>query len=348
MQTLRQYYRLPQRGAHTALGDVETVVDLLGQVLRPLAEQRGLDSWQSVCDFTTQDWYPTRIAFGPFKDRLFWDAETDTALHDWLVRLSQSTNRRNAAIGGWYLGQLAEGKRPDTVLGDDATDIIHARDAIRYKVGYYEFRETDYQQILIWTKATDLQPEEFLGGMNLIVSDGAIVSLEWRNLEVGVELDLSHLPNLEELFCGENYLTELALSRVPHLRRLGCGENYLTELDLSQVPHLEWLDCGGNDLTKLDLSRAPNLKMLNCGHNRLTELDLSRVPNLEELFCGENALTELALSRVPQLKRLGCEGNALTKLDLSQMPYLKETSYEDNDLAELVLPDPEIPEPTVE
>ena len=116
LQTLRQYYRLPQRGAHTALGDVETVVDLLGQVLRPLAEQRGLDSWQSVCDFTTQDWYPTRIAFGAFKGRLFWDAETDSALHDWLVGLSQSTNRRNAAIGRWYLNQLAEGKRPETVL----------------------------------------------------------------------------------------------------------------------------------------------------------------------------------------------------------------------------------------
>ena len=116
LQTLRQYYRLPQRGAHTALGDVETVVDLLGQVLRPLAEQRGLDSWQSVCDFTTQEWYPTRLAFGAFKGRLFWDAETDAALHAWLVRLSHSTNRRNATIGRWYLSQLAEGKRPDTVF----------------------------------------------------------------------------------------------------------------------------------------------------------------------------------------------------------------------------------------
>ena len=142
LQTLRQYYRLPQRGAHTALGDVETVVDLLGQVLRPLAEQRGLDSWQSVCDFTTQDWYPTRIAFGAFKGRLFWDAETDATMHGWLVRLSHSTNRRNAASGRWYLSQLAEGKRPDTILrpteanisngnADDALNIIHSRDADR-------------------------------------------------------------------------------------------------------------------------------------------------------------------------------------------------------------------------
>lgn len=44
LQTLRQYYRLPERGAHTALGDVQTVADLMAQVLRPVAQHRGLDS----------------------------------------------------------------------------------------------------------------------------------------------------------------------------------------------------------------------------------------------------------------------------------------------------------------
>ena len=126
-------------------------------------------------------------------------------------------------------------------------------DAIRHRIGDYEFRESDYQQMLIWAKATDLQPEEFLGGMSLIVSDGAIVSLEWHNLEVGVELDLSRVPKLEELFCGENYLTELDLSRVPYLRRLGCEGNDLTKLDLSQMPYLEEAAYEDNDLTELVL-----------------------------------------------------------------------------------------------
>ena len=40
LQTLRQYYRLPETGAHTALGDVRTVVDLMQKVLRPLVEKR--------------------------------------------------------------------------------------------------------------------------------------------------------------------------------------------------------------------------------------------------------------------------------------------------------------------
>jgi DNA polymerase-3 subunit epsilon len=44
LQTLRQYYRLPERGAHTALGDVFTVADLFASVLRPIAERRGLRS----------------------------------------------------------------------------------------------------------------------------------------------------------------------------------------------------------------------------------------------------------------------------------------------------------------
>jgi len=44
LQTLRQYYRLSERGAHTALGDLQTVVDLFAQVLRPIAEHRGLDT----------------------------------------------------------------------------------------------------------------------------------------------------------------------------------------------------------------------------------------------------------------------------------------------------------------
>ena len=51
LQTLRQFYRLPARGAHTALGDVETVVDLLQQVLRPLAEAQGIKTWDALTAF---------------------------------------------------------------------------------------------------------------------------------------------------------------------------------------------------------------------------------------------------------------------------------------------------------
>ena len=89
LQTLRQYYRLPENGAHTALGDVLTVVDLMQQVLRPLAERRGLDTWAKIVGFAGDEWFPSRLPFGRFKGRLYQEAEQDAELKSWLRWLAE-------------------------------------------------------------------------------------------------------------------------------------------------------------------------------------------------------------------------------------------------------------------
>ena len=71
LQTLRQYYRLPERGAHTALGDVQTVADLFANVLRLIAEHRGLNTWEKLAAYAAEEWFPSRIAFGKHKGRFF-------------------------------------------------------------------------------------------------------------------------------------------------------------------------------------------------------------------------------------------------------------------------------------
>lgn len=106
LQTLRQYYRLPERGAHTALGDVETVADLLANVLRPIAESRQLQSWADICAYAEAEWFPSRIAFGRFIGRHFLDARNDQALHGWLRWLAASRSDRSAQMGRWYLERL--------------------------------------------------------------------------------------------------------------------------------------------------------------------------------------------------------------------------------------------------
>lgn len=108
LQTLRQYYRLPERGAHTAMGDVETVIDLLSGIIRPLAEKRALNSWEKIKAFSTQTWYPRRIAFGKHKGRDFEDARNDIDLRSWIEWLSESSNERSASMGRWYLNQLSQ------------------------------------------------------------------------------------------------------------------------------------------------------------------------------------------------------------------------------------------------
>ncbi len=109
LQTLRQYYRWPENGAHTALGDVLTVIDLMQQVLRPLAEKRGLDTWEKIVGFAGDEWFPSRLSFGKFKGRLYQEAREDAELRSWLEWLAESTNERSSAMGRWYLGQLASG-----------------------------------------------------------------------------------------------------------------------------------------------------------------------------------------------------------------------------------------------
>lgn len=110
LQTLRQYYRLPERGAHTALGDVETVADLFSQVLRPIAEQRGLETWAGLKAYAEDEWYPSRIAFGKFKGRSIYDARRNRELRQWLEWLANSSNTRSASMGRWYLRQLEQVK----------------------------------------------------------------------------------------------------------------------------------------------------------------------------------------------------------------------------------------------
>lgn len=109
LQTLRQYYKLPERGAHTALGDVETVVDLFRSVLVPLIESRQLAEWQDLVQFSESEWYPSKISFGKFKGRFFSDAKSDGDLRAWLEWLAASKNQRSAQMGAWYLSQLDNG-----------------------------------------------------------------------------------------------------------------------------------------------------------------------------------------------------------------------------------------------
>ncbi len=107
LQTLRQFYRLPERRAHTALGDVLTVVDLIDRVLLPLALDRGLVDQKSIASYLNVEWYPRRLSFGRFKGRDFKDAINDKSLHEWLTWLSASKNPMTKSMGRWYLAQLA-------------------------------------------------------------------------------------------------------------------------------------------------------------------------------------------------------------------------------------------------
>ena len=129
---------------------------------------------------------------------------------------------------------------------------------------------------------------------------------------------IEFFPELENLDCSENQLTQLDVSKNPKLKRLVCYENKLTSLDVSGNTSLTELHCYTNQLTSLNLGENANLDILNCVVNRLTSLDLSGNANLTRLACSSNLLTSLDVSNNPTLILLDCERNQLTSLDLSK------------------------------
>lgn len=106
LQTLRQFYKLPERGAHSALGDVQTVIDLFKRVLKPIADRKKLRSWADIVSFSESEWYPSRLPFGKYKGRAVQDALTDPELRSWIKWLSESGKSRSKKMGLWYLDQL--------------------------------------------------------------------------------------------------------------------------------------------------------------------------------------------------------------------------------------------------
>jgi hypothetical protein len=54
------------------------------QVLRPLAKKRGLKPWEKIVNFTTDEWFPSRLSFGKCNGRHYQEAREDAELRSCL------------------------------------------------------------------------------------------------------------------------------------------------------------------------------------------------------------------------------------------------------------------------
>ena len=117
------------------------------------------------------------------------------------------------------------------------------------------------------------------------------------------QLDVKNSKWLRELDCSKNELTglDVDVTHKPNLIRVECQNNQLTSLILGENKGLEKLNCAHNQLTQLNLNNMISLKDLNCFNNQLTVLDVSDSPKLTTLWLGDNHLTSLNLDNNPKL-----------------------------------------------
>ncbi len=92
--------------------------------------------------------------------------------------------------------------------------------------------------------------------------------------------------------CGENgaKLTNVDASHNPNLEKLYCHYNQLSSLDISQNTNLKMLRADNNQLSSLDLSQNTKLEKLYCNNNQLTSLDFTHNLRLEYVLCCDNPL----------------------------------------------------------
>ena len=155
---------------------------------------------------------------------------------------------------------------------------------------------------------------------------------------------LNNLPNLREVWCRNNQLTQLMLdeksqlkklrvSGNPDLETLYCRYCDLTFLDVTDCTGLRHFDCCDNgNLTSIQgLENCTALNYFSAENCALTSLDMSFCPDLESLYCYNNNLTSLNVSTLSELKVLNCKQNSgLTEIaglaDCTKLTYL-ECSY---------------------
>ncbi len=280
--------------------------------------------------------------------------------------MSDHDDRSLTPLPDGSLTNMAAGaKRILAAMVGETLELTLARTGIQSaqrRIGAYAFCEPDYRQILAWSEALALEPEEklrrllddycryvppkrgpneFPGNAPIgyrhfdfpptTIVEGRIVMLTW-NFELlplrefvwveGLEIEVMNIWPGSRDWWGRDTGISSFRPALPKLRCLCCDTVKIAELCLEGVPKLLELQLKNFDLAALSLESVPNLTKLDCSDNEIEKLDLSHVPTLRELCCKNNRLTELDVSRNPHIAELACGGNRLRKLDLSNVPHL--------------------------
>jgi len=110
LQSLREHFKLPERDAHSALGDVKTVVDLLRTALRPRLTELGLSNAATIARYLEGTGYADHLPFGKHKGRHWREAKTDPDMLGWLQWLARQDNPNSSKMAKWYLDQVRKDK----------------------------------------------------------------------------------------------------------------------------------------------------------------------------------------------------------------------------------------------
>ena len=126
---------------------------------------------------------------------------------------------------------------------------------------------------------------------------------------------------LTSLECyGRDIHSLRGIEMFPQLEEVVCSDNPLSELDLDCLPRLERLYGLNLPLERVALDSCRHLRHLQLSHTRLQEFDLRTHPELESMLLIFSPIDTLDLAPCPHLTTLYIRGTHIRRLDLRNNP----------------------------
>ncbi len=152
------------------------------------------------------------------------------------------------------------------------------------------------------------------------------------------DLDLSGMPNIEEISISGSLVRTINVSNCPNINEISCPGSLvntinasnsslvtlyapsanISNLDVSGCVNLNEISLPSNNLQTLDLSTNIALTNLTASDNSLKTLDISGAINLKELWISANSLLSLDISKNTNLEVLHCGTNEFSSIDISK------------------------------
>lgn len=149
----------------------------------------------------------------------------------------------------------------------------------------------------------------------------ALTALECYGRDIHSLRGIEMFPQLEEVVCSDNPLSELDLNGLPNLQRLYGLNLPLERVALDSCRHLRHLQLSYTRLTEFDLRPFAEMELLLLIFSPLPELDLSPCPRLETLYVRGTQIRRLDLRANPALARLHALDTPLETVVVTRRQY---------------------------
>lgn len=168
---------------------------------------------------------------------------------------------------------------------------------------------------------------------NFLIDKGYAEKAGWHRLKPTAEGCA-----LTALECYEKGIRSLqGIEMFPQLEQVTCSDNPLTELNLNALPRLQRLYGLNLPLQSIAIDSCHHLQHIELSHTQLDTLNLAPFPELDFLFCIFSPLRNIDLSPCPKLKSLYIRGTQIREVDITSCPVFWQLHALDTPLRHLIV-----------